>query len=123
MYKRYIGTGINVKEALLLCKVNRLAYSKNFDDYDITSRTRIILMDIIENETAANMEKMLLFAYFYKIHKNKELSTSENKYYKKLKNAYGKKNLNEILDNFCSKEGCIGIKETVNKYRIIYFTK
>ena len=122
MYKRYIGRGINAKEALLFCRVNRLAYSKKFDDYDITSRTKIILMELIDNETASNMERMLLFAYFYKINKNNEFSKSENKYYKKLKEAYGKKNLNEILDNFCSKEGCVGIKEAENKYRIIYFT-
>lgn len=122
MYKRYIGRGVNAKEALLFCRVNRLAYSKKFDEYDITSRTKIILLEIIDNETAANMEKMLLFTYFYKINKNNELSKSENKCYKKLKEAYGKKKLNEILDYFCSKEGCVGIKESTNKYRIIYFT-
>ena len=122
MYKRYIGCGVNAKEALLFCRVNRLAYSKKFDDYDITSRTKIILMELIDNETASNMEKMILFAYFYKRNRNTDFSNNENKYYKKLKTACGKKKLNEILDNFCSKEGCVGIKEAENKYRIIYFT-
>ena len=62
MYKRYISNGDTAKQAMLFCKVNRLAYSKKLNKHDITSRTNIIQLDSINDETAANMEKMLLFA-------------------------------------------------------------
>jgi len=123
MYKRYIGTGFTARQALLFCKVNRLAYSKKINKHDITSRTRIILMDIIDNETAASMEKMLIFAYFYNIKNNNDFSEAEYKFFKKLIIAYGKQKLNSIFDNFSSKDGCVAIKEEENKYRIVYFTK
>jgi hypothetical protein len=124
MYKRYISQGNNAKESMIFCKVNRLAYSKRIDKHDITSRTRIILMDTIDNHNGASMEKMILFAYFYNI-KNNNFSETEYKYYKKLIIAYGKNKLNNILEHFSSKDGCVGIKEEddENKYRIIYFAK
>ena len=123
MYKRYIGYGLTAKEALLFCKVNRLAYSKKISKYDITSRTRIILMNNIENESASSMEKILLFAYFYSINNNNDFTESEYSNYKKLIIAFGKEKLNNILDLFSSKDGCVGIKEDDNSFRIIYFTK
>jgi hypothetical protein len=123
MYKRYLGTGFTARQALLFCKVNRLAYSKKINKHDITSRTRIILMDVIDNETAECMEKMLLFSYFYNIKNNNDFSESEYNQYKKLIIAYGKQKLNSIFENFSSKDGCVAIKDNDNKYRIVYFTK
>ena len=123
MYKRYISNGDTAKQAMLFCKVNRLAYSKKLNKHDITSRTNIIQLDSINDETAANMEKMLLFAYFYYIKNNNDFSEAEYKYYKKLIVALGKKKLHDILDNFSSKTGCVGIKEDEDKYRIVYFSK
>ena len=122
MYKRYIGLGINPKEALLFCKVNRLAYSKKFDKHDITSRTRIILLETIGDESAATMEKYLLFAYFYNRKSKDSFTESEYKYYKKLIIACGKKKLEEIFEYFSSTDACVGIKEDDTHYRIVYFT-
>lgn len=121
-YKRYIGKGHCAFQSMLFCKINRLAYSKKIDKYDITSRTRIITMDIIESESASSMEKMLLFAYFYHIKKGDNFSESEYNYYKKLIIAFGKKKLMEIMQYFNSKDGCVGIKEDSNNFRIVYFT-
>lgn len=123
MYKRYICNGDTAKQAMLFCKVNRLAYSKKINKQDITSRTSIIQLDNIDNESGANMERMLLFAYFFYIKNNNGFSDAEYKYYKKLTIALGRKKLHEILDNFSSKTSCVGIKEAENKYRIVYFTK
>ena len=121
MYKRYIGNGDTPKQALIFCKVNRLAYSKEINKTDITSRTRIILMNSIDNESAASMEKMLLFAYFYNLKNNVDFSESEYMYYKKLIIAFGKNTLLKIIEIFSSSDGCVAIKEAEHKYRIIYF--
>ena len=123
MYKRYIGHGNTVKEALMFCKINRLAYTKKIKKHDITSRTNIILMDTINDESASNMEKILLFAYFYSIKKDDDLGESEYKYYNKLIIAFGKEKLNLILKNFSSSSSCVGVKQADKKFRIIYFTK
>ena len=66
MYKRYVGYGLNVNQALLFCRVNRLAYSKNISKNDITSRTNITLMENIDYATTSRMEQMLIFSYSYK---------------------------------------------------------
>jgi hypothetical protein len=123
MYKRYIGHGNTVNEALMFCKINRLAFTKKIKKHDITSRTTIILMDTINNETASNMEKILLFAYFYSIKKDDDLGASEYKYYKKLLISFGKEKLTRIFTNFSSSSSCVGIKQDDKKFRIIYFTK
>ena len=123
MYKRYIGYGTTAKESLLFCKMNRLAYSKKINKFDITSRTNIIFMDTIKNETDASMEQMLIFAYFYNLKKNNDFSETEYKYYKKLIIAFGKAKLNKIFENFSSTDSCIGIKHDHKTFRIIYFTK
>ena len=122
-YKRYIGNGKNAFQCLQFCKLNRLAYSKKIDKHDITSRTKIVNMEVLQNENASSMEKMLLFAYFYHSKNGKNFSESEYKYFKKFIIAFGKKNLYEIFENFASKTSCVGIKEDETHYRIIYFSK
>jgi hypothetical protein len=125
MYKRYVGYGINVNQALLFCRVNRLAYSKKISKNDITSRTNITLMENIDNATASRMEQILILAYSYK-NKTKngtEFTESEYEYYKKLTIAFGIRKLNELFSSFNSKNSCVGIKEDDEHYRIIYFTK
>jgi len=125
MYKRYVGHGLNVNQALLFCRVNRLAYYKKISKNDITSRTNITLMENIDNATASRMEQMLIFAYSYKnkTKNGQEFSDSEYEYYKKLVIAFGNQKLNEIFTSFNSMNSCVGIKEDEEHYRIIYFTK
>lgn len=125
MYKRYVGHGLNVNQALLFCRVNRLAYSKKISKNDITSRTNITLMENIDYATASRMEQMLIFAYSYKNKANNgtEFTETEYEYYKKLVIAFGNQKLNEIFTSFNSKNSCVGIKEDDEHYRIIYFTK
>lgn len=121
MYKRYIGSGETPKQALISLKINRLGYSKKLDKNDITSRTSILFVNNIDNCSAATMEKMLLFAYFYHNKSGSNFSESEYNYYKKLIIAFGKNNVNNIFSSFCSKNSCIALLESENKYRIIYF--
>ena len=123
MYKRYIGYGNTPKQALIFSKINRLGHSKKLDKKNITSRTSIKFVENIDSCSAATMEKILLFGYFYHNKNGCDFSESEYNNYKKLVIAFGRTNVHDIFDSFCSKNSCIALLEEENKYRIIYFTK
>jgi hypothetical protein len=123
MFKRYIGCGNTPNQCLIFLKINRLGYSKIINKNDITSRTSILFVDNINNCSASIMEQILIFGYLYYTKNGINFSDTEYNHYKKLIIAFGKNNLNNIFNNFCSTNSCIALLESDNQYRIIYFTK